>query len=185
MNVSTLYKAGAAAFILSGLFNIVADFLPITATRLLNFGGVSVGILGLVAIYLFQREKVGVFGFISYVLAALGFIGIAGFLFVDAFVFPYVSTTLQEELVNGPTGTAIFISVIAYVLGVVLFNVASFRARRYPTPALVLWTVGVLPTLAATALPGFVITIAEITASIGIVWIGSIVWRNADQEVQG
>lgn len=178
MKVSTLYKAGAAAFILSGILNIIADFLPATATRLLNFGGVATGILGLVAIYLFQRERVGVFGFISYLVAAFGFIGIAGFLFVDAFVFPYISTTLQEELVNGATGTAIFMSVIAYVLGVVLFNVASFRAKRYPTPALVLWTIGVLPTLAATALPGFVITIAEITASIGIVWIGSVVWTN-------
>lgn len=180
MKITTLYRSGAAAFIFSGILNIIADFLPAAATRLLNFGGVAAGILGLVAIYLFQRERVGVFGFISYLVAAFGFIGIAGFLFVDAFVFPYISTALQEELVNGATGAAIFMTVVAYVLGVVLFNIASYRAKRYPTPALVLWTIGVLPTLAATAVPGFVITIAEIIASTGIVWIGSVVWRNAD-----
>jgi predicted RND superfamily exporter protein len=109
----------------------------------------------------------------------LGFIGIAGFLFVDAFVFPYIDASLKETLTNGPTGIAIFASVIVYVLGVLLFTIASFRANVYPKLPLIFWGVGVAPTLAAIALPAMVMTVAEIVASIGIIWIGVAIWQGA------
>lgn len=179
MNTATLYRFGAGAFMLSGVFNMIADFLPIGITRLLNLGGVAFGILGLTAVYLYQKQESKAFGFGAYVLTMLGFIGIAGFLFVDAFVFPYLDATLQTTLTNGTTGLAIFASVIVYVLGVLLFTIASFRAGIYPKIPLLLWGVGVLPTLVALALPALVMTIAEITASIGILWIGRSIWLGA------
>ncbi len=179
MQIATLYRLGSSAFILSGIFNMIADFLPTMLTRLLNFGGVAAGILGLTAVYLYQRRESKVFGFSSYVLTTLGFIGIAGFLFVDAFVFPYLDPSLQAALTNGPTGIAIFISVIAYVLGVLLFVIASFRARVYPKIPLLFWGLGVMPTPLALVLPAGVITIAELIVSIGIIWIGVALWQGA------
>ena len=179
MNTSTLYKFGSASFILSGVINIFADFLPVDITRVLNFAGVAAGILGLIVVYLYQRNESGRLGFAGYCMTMLGFIGVAGFLFVDAFVFPYLDTNQQETLVGGPTGFAIFLSVILYVVGVVLFNVASLRSNVYPKLASILWMVGVLPTLAALALPAIVLTISEIMASVGIVWIGVTIWQGS------
>jgi hypothetical protein len=179
MNTSTLYKFGSASVIFSGIVNIFADFLPIEYTRLLNFAGVTAGILGFVAVYLYQRNESGSLGFVGYLMAMLGFVGIAGFLFVDAFVFPYLNTNQQEALVNGQTGFAIFISVIVYVAGVILFNVASLRSNVYPKIASIIWVLGVIPTLAALALPAFVLTISEIMASVGILWIGITIWQGS------
>lgn len=179
MKIATLYRWGSSAFILSGIFNLSADFLPPAITRLLNFGGVAFGILGITAVYLYQRRESMIFGFCSYVVTSLGFIGIAGFLFVDAFVFPYLDPSLQAALTNGPTGIAIFISVIAYVLGVLLFVIASFRARIYPKIPLLFWGLGVMPTPLALALPAGVITVAELIVSIGIIWIGVVLWQGA------
>lgn len=179
MKIAMLYRLGSGAFILSGIFNIIADFLPSMLTGLLNFAGVAAGILGLTAVYLYQRHESKVFGFSGYVVTILGFIGIAGFLFVDAFVFPYIDASLKETLTNGPTGIAIFASVIVYVLGVLLFTIASFRANVYPKLPLIFWGVGVAPTLAAIALPAVVMTVAEIVASIGIIWIGVVIWQGA------
>lgn len=179
MNSGTLYRFGAAAFILSGVLNSIADFLPPALTRLLNFGGVAFGILGITAVYLYQRRESRLLGFSSYVLTILGFIGIAGFLFVDAFVFPYIDPSLQEALTNGQTGMAIFISVIAYVLGVLLFVLASLRARVYPKIPLLFWGLGVIPTPLALILPAGIMTIAEVIVSISIIWIGVVLWQGA------
>ena len=127
MKIATLYRFGAAAFILSGFLNSVADFLPPVITRLLNFGGVAFGILGITAVYLYQRRE----------------------------------------------------SMIAYVRGVLLFVMASFRARVYPKIPLLFWGLGVMPTPLALVLPAGVITIAELIVSIGIIWIGVVLWQGA------
>lgn len=168
---------GAIAFAASALLNIFADFLPIPATRLMNFVGVSLGILGLQALYLFHpnADKATL---AAHLIATFGFIGIAGFLFADAFIFPALAVAQVANLTAGPTGLAIFAAVTLYVLGVLALTATLFRQTILPKPALALWAIGTAPTITAIALPPAVMTVAEITASLGILWIATTMLRS-------
>jgi len=180
MSPRTLYRLGAAAFIVSGLLNIFGGLLPtelIIQQRMLNLFGATGGMLGLTAVYLYQRVESGVLGGVSYILAAIGLIGIIGFLFTDAFVFSYISADLQATLSNGPTGIAIFSSVLLYVLGVVTFGAATIKANVYPRIAAMLYIVGTLPSIVAVLLPPLVISLIESVASVGVIWLGVALWR--------
>ena len=185
MRLNTFVALGAIAFGMSGALNIVADFLPDSVTRLMNFFGVCLGILGLQALYVFVYDRTGTATLVAFLLAVFGFIGIAGFLFTDAFVFPALEAAQVETLTAGGTGIAIFSAVILYVLGVLLFAATLLRSGLLPKPALALWAVGTLPTLAAIALPPAVMTVAEITASVGIIWIATVMLRGGQQHVAG
>ena len=111
-------------------------------------------------------------------MASFGLAGIVGFLFTDAFVLMYLDGTTRDRLIDGPTGLAIFSSVILYVLGMVLFWIASFRARVYPRPAALMGIIGTLPTVAAIMLPPLVIGLAEATASLAIIWVSLALLRS-------
>ncbi len=177
MRINSFVAFGAVAFAVSGVLNIFADFMPETATRLMNFIGVCLGVVGLQALYVYSHQKTGAAALAGVLLATFGFLGIAGFLFTDAFVFPSLDPVTVETLTAGTTGLAIFAAVILYVLGVLLFAATLYRARALPRPALLLWAIGTLPTLAAIALPAFVMTIAEIIASAGVIWIALSILR--------
>jgi hypothetical protein len=177
MTESSLFRTGAVLFGLSGAVNMVADLLP--GTVWLNVLGVAVGILGLPAIYLAQWRETGSQGLIAALLAGLGLIGIAGFLFVDATVLPNLPAETGAALMGGPAGAAIFAAVILYVLGVVGFAAANWRGAVLPRTALALWAIGTAPTIAAVALPSVVMTVAEIVAGAGVVWLAVAVFRAA------
>ncbi len=178
MRLNSFVAVGAAAFAVSGVLNIFADFMPDAATQLMNFVGVCLGVLGLQALYVFAHQKTGVANLSGFLLATFGFLGIAGFLFADAFVFPSLETDTLATLIAGTTGLAIFASVILYVVGVLLFATTLFRSGMLPKPALLLWATGTLPTLAAIALPAVVMTVAEIVASVGVIWIANAILRD-------
>jgi len=179
MRDADLYRLGAALFGLSGAVNIVADLVPGTAW--FNLAGVAAGILGLPAIYLFQRRAVGLPGLVAALLAGLGLIGIAGFLFVDAAIFPALAEETVAAVTAGAPGLAIFAAVILYVAGVLAFAAAGWRGAVLPRAGLALWAAGTAPTVAAIALPPAVMTVAEILAGAGVVWLAHAVWRGAGQ----
>ena len=116
-------------------------------------------------------------GLVAYGLVMMGFTGIAGFLFADAAVLPQLPTETTEAILSGPAGMAIFGAVILYVAGTLAFTGTAFAARALPRPALALWGLGTLPTVAAIALPAAVMTVAEILVSIGILWVAAHIWR--------
>lgn len=182
MPINSFITLGAAAFAMSGLLNIFADFMPDEATRPMNFVGVCLGVLGLQALFLYAHERTGAATLAGFLLATFGFLGIAGFLFTDAFVFPSLGSDTVEILTAGATGLAIFAAVILYVLGVLLFSTTLYWTAVLPKPALLLWALGTLPTIAAIALPAIVMTAAEIMASIGVVWIALSVMRDVRSE---
>lgn len=180
MRDSDLFKLGALLFALSGAVNIIADLVPGTAW--FNLAGVAAGILGLPALYLVQRRAIGLPGLVAALLAGLGLIGIAGFLFADAAIFPALAEDTVAAITEGGAGLAIFAAVILYVLGVLAFAAASWRGAVLPRAGLALWAVGTAPTVAAIALPPVVMTVAEIVAGAGVVWLAQAVWRRAERE---
>lgn len=178
MSLGRLFQLGAIVFALSGAINIVADLIP--GTMYWNFVGVLCGILALPTFYVVQQTRLGRSGFLAFVFAQAGLIGIGGFLYAEAFVFAFLDPAVTEQLFEGPTGLAIFGSVIIYVLGVLGFVVASLRAKVLPAFGFLLWGVGTAPTIAAIALPSIVMVIAEMCAGLGVIWISIGLYRFAD-----
>lgn len=144
-------------------------------------GGVGCGLLGLPAVYLAQRHKVGRTGFIAALAAGLGLIGIAGFVFANAAVLPSLPQALVQQLTEGPTGMAIFGAVILYVAGVVALVATSWRVGIHPKGALALWGISTAPTIAAIALPPVVMVVAEMIAGLGVVWLAFSLYRRNSQ----
>lgn len=177
MHDATLYRIGAVLFGGSGVINIGADVLP--GTDVLNLIGVVAGILGLPALYLAHRATAGLSGLLAALLAGAGLIGIVGLLFAQAAIFPFLPAETVGILTAGPSGLAIFAGVVVYVLGVLAFAVTGWRAGVHPRPALLLWAAGTLPTLAAIALPAVVMTLAEVVAGIGVLWLATALWQGA------
>ncbi len=166
MQLSTFVRLGTVAFAGSGVVNIVADFVPLTGA--LNMAGVMLGILGLSAVFVHIHDRAGTLAYAGFVLATLGFTGIAGFLFAQTVIFPALAPDRVDALLAGPPGMAIFAAVIAYVAGVLAFAAGAWPTGRLPRWALALWGVATLPTMAAVALPPVVLTVTEIAVSIAI-----------------
>lgn len=176
MSLTSFIRLGVVALAGSAVANIIADFPPDPATGVLNFVGVALGVLGLSAVFVHLHDRAGWLAYAGYVLATLGFVGIAGFLFADAAIFPALPAETVDALVNGATGGAIFAAVILYVVGVVTFCAGAWRTRRLPGWALALWAVGTVPTLVAVMLPALVLTISEILVSLGILGVTRRIW---------
>jgi hypothetical protein len=177
MNDVTLYRGGAVLFGLAGAINVVADFLP--GTDFWNLAGVTCGILGLPAFYLAHRKNAGLPGLLAAVLSGLGLVGITGFLFSQAFIFPSLDPATVQTLIDGSTGAAIFVSVILYVLSVLALAASGWRAGVHPKTPLVLWGLATLPAPAAMALPPMVMTLAEAVGGLAVAWIAVALWRRA------
>jgi|JI8StandDraft_2_1071088.scaffolds.fasta_scaffold09855_4 hypothetical protein len=172
-------RAGLIAFGLSGALNVVADAFPPAPQAALNLAGVTAGLLGFGAVYALAGRRAGLAGTLAYALCIAGLTGIAGFLFADAVVLRALPPETTAALTAGSAGLAIFAAVIVYVLGVLAFVAALWRAGGVPRLALAVWGLATVPTLAAIALPTVVMTLAEGAAGLAIVWIAVHLARHA------
>jgi len=97
--------------------------------------------LGLVGLYLRQSEKVGLAGLIGFILTFVGSTLTAGALiFIDVVVFPFIAARGLDwlDVPNGAlyTSSALQLAVglagISLLLGLLLFAIATLRARVLP-----------------------------------------------------
>ena len=108
------------------------------------------GLLGMAGLYARQAKKIGWLGLIGYVLFSLWLVLIMGFSFVEAFILPRLATTDPKfvaawmGMLVGPASKVYLgalpglwtLTAPIYILGGVLFGIATFRARH---PAAVGW----------------------------------------------
>ncbi len=199
MTASALMRwAGVSAmlaglcFIIIGMFhqeNVPASVttatwvnVHIAATALGFFG-----MFGIAGLYARQVEKSGWLGLIGFLLFSIWFFLVAGFSFVEAFILPHLaieSPAFVESLLGMLTGipatvdlgvlpTLWNLSGPMYILGPMLFGIATFRAGVLPR-----WAGGLL-TLAAVLIPiggmfphEYQAKIAMIPVGLAMVWLG-------------
>ncbi len=200
MTTSALMRLAGVSAMLAGLcFVIIGMFHPenvpssvntatwvnvhIAATALGFFG-----LFGMAGLYARQVEKSGWLGLTGFLLFSVWFILISGFSFVEAFILPHLATespAFVESLLGMFTGisstvdlgilpTLWNISGPMYILGPMLFGIATFRARILPR-----WAGGLL-VLAAVLIPvgGMVpheyqAKIAMIPVGLAMAWLGA------------
>jgi hypothetical protein len=149
--------AGLSALIAGICYVLVGVFHPanvpasVTTTRwkivhVLACAVSFFGLLGMAGLYARQAVKTGWLGLVGYLLLSLWLVVIMGFSFVEAFVLPHVATALPGfvhawmGMFNGPSGTFDLgvlptiwtLTAPVYILGGLLFGVATFRAGILP-----------------------------------------------------
>ena len=195
---------------LSGIFYIVMqaihppDILSSVTTpqwAIVHYLGVTMaflGLLGIAGLYARQVKEVGWLGLAGYVLFSLFFGGTIAFQFVEAFISPLLATA-APQLVEGllgvanghPTQTnigaipAVYSATgVCYLLGGVLFGVATFRAGILPRWAAGLLLVGtLLPILGSSLFPHPYDRIFAVPVGLALASLGYALWSEQRENV--
>lgn len=181
MKVSQLYHWAGIAGIAAGFLNIIAEFAPDRLGGPLNLLVVILGLWLLTALYIRQREESGMLGFIGYIINTFGLALFAGLVFAQLFVLSVLDTALVTELLAGPTGQAALVSMVIFTVGVILFGVALIRANLFPKWAAALYIIGFLPVAVAPFIREIIVSIGEVVAGIGLMWLSYALMSSVGQ----
>ena len=150
------------------------------------------GLLGLTGLYARQANEVGWLGLAGYLVFSLFFAHTLAFAFAEAFILPQLATEAPKfvegflgifnghpsEVVNlGALPTFYAIAGFGYVLGGLLFGIATLRAGILPRWAAGLLAVGaVLPILLSSLVPHPLDRIFAVPVGIALAWLGYALW---------
>jgi hypothetical protein len=206
-NQNLIRLAGLSALIAGICYVLVGLFHPanipssVTTTRweivhVLACAMSFFGVLGLAGLHARQAAKTGWLGLGGYLFLSLWLVLIMGFSFVEAFVLPHLATTLPGfvqawmGMFNGPAGsfdlgvlpTLWTLTAPLYILGGLLFGIATFRAEILPRWAGALVALSTLLAPLAAALPNASQPKIAVPMGIALAWLGYALW--AEQSAQ-
>ena len=188
-------------YVLVGIFHPANVPASVTSTRweivhVIACAMSFFALLGLAGLYARQAVKAGWLGLAGYILFSAWFVLIMGFSFVEAAILPHVANTTPAlvqawmGMFNGPAGTFDLgalptiwtLTAPLYILGGLLFGIATFRAGILPR-----WA-GALLALATAAAPiGVLLPNASqpktaIPVGVALAWLGYALW--AERQTQ-
>jgi len=162
------------------------------------------GLFGVMGIYARQAEKVGWLGLAGYLLFSLFLALTTAFAFAEAFILPLLATDAPKfvegflglasgsasEVDLGAIPTIYAIAGAGYILGGLLFGVATFRAGVLPRwPAGILAAAGPVSVVAVSLLPHGVERFAAAPGGLALAWLGYALWaerrESAEQPMPG
>ena len=199
MTASSLMRLAGLSAILAGLcFVIVGIFhqenVPsaVTTATWVNVHIVAVamgffGLFGMVGIYVRQAEKAGWLGLVGFVLFTSWLGLMMPFSFMEAFILPHLAVELPtfvagflgmfsgivSEVDLGILPTLWKISDPMYLLGPLLFGIATFRAGILPRGAGVVFILGAtLAPVGALLVPPAYQSMVMIPNGVALAWLG-------------
>ncbi|MNR28532.1 hypothetical protein D3C85_1458600 [compost metagenome] len=136
--------------------------------------------------------KFGWLGLVGYLLFSLEFVLLTALTFIEAFILPLLTTdapTFAEGFLGLSSGTGSKydlgalvavgpVSAVAYLLGGLLFGIATLRAGVLSRWAAGLLAFGAVASLAAAVLPHEIGRIAAVPMGVGLIWLGYSLWTN-------
>ena len=154
------------------------------------------GLLGMAGLYARQAVKTGWLGLLGYILLSLWLVVIMGFSFVEAFVLPHVATASPGfvhawmGMFNGPAGefnlgalpTIWTLTGPVYILGGLLFGIATFRAGVLPRWAGALLAASTVLAPTAALLPNASQPKIAIPMGLALAWLGYALWSERRPE---
>lgn len=141
------------------------------------------GLFALTGLYLVQRVPAGALGTVGYTLNLAGLAGAFAIEYTLHFVFPGLSMDQITGLLDGRTGTAFVVTAVVLVLGVLVFGVASLRARVLPVGGVALYALGMVPGSLRNAVPEPVYLSGLAVAAVGVAWLSWALYRLAGRTV--
>jgi hypothetical protein len=189
---------------LSGLLFILIQAIhpldvlsSVTTTRwaIVHYLGVAMaffGLLGITGIYARQVEAAGWLGLAGYLLYSLFWAFTLAFQFIEALISPVLATAAPqfvEGFLGIVTGGASEINLgalptvymltgfVGYLLGGLLFGIATFRAGILPRWAGGLLAIGVLlPIVGSSLVPHPFDRIFAVPVGVAVAWLGYALW---------
>jgi hypothetical protein len=200
-NENLLRLAGLSAVLAGVCYVLVGIFHPanvpssVTSTRwqLVHVVACAMsvfGVLGLTGLYVRQATRTGWWGLAGYLLLSLWFVVIMGFSFVEAVVLPQIASSVPGfvqawmGMFNGPAGdfdlgalpTIWTLTAPVYILGGLLFGIATFRAGVFPRWAGALLAVSTALAPVAALLPNASQPKTAIPMGLALAWLGYALW---------
>jgi hypothetical protein len=145
---------------------------------------------GITGIYARQAEKAGWLGLAGFVLLIVSWFLQTGFVFAEIFILPVLATAAPQFIdsylgvVNGSPGAmdigalvpAYGVVGITYLLGGLVFGIATVRAGVLPRWPAILLAVTAVVTPAAALLPHAIQRYAAVPMGIALIWLGYSLW---------
>jgi hypothetical protein len=156
------------------------------------------GLFGMAGLYARQVEETGWLGLAGFLLFTVWMTLVSGFSFVEAFILPTLATASPAfvssflgmfsgapgEVDLGILPTIWNISGPIFILGPVLFGIATFRARVLPRWAGAMLALnGVLVPLGALVPPEYQPKLIMIPIGIALAWLGYALWAERREKV--
>ena len=166
-------------------------------THYLSIAMELLGLLGMAGIYARQVEKSGWLGLAGYLLFSLFYALSLAFHFAEAFISPLLATEAPKfvegflgiltgapsEISLGALPAVYMLTGIAYMVGGLLFGVATLRAGILPRWAGGLLAVGtVLPLLASSLVPHPFDRIFAVPVGLALAWLGYALWSERREQ---
>lgn len=147
-------------------------------------------LIGIAGLYVRQAEAAGWVGLVGVMLLIVLWSLQSGFVFTELFVLPPLASTAPQfvesflSLVNGTTATmdigalvpAYVVVGLAYMLGGLVFGIATVRAKVLPHWPAILMAVTAVLTPAAALLPHAIQRYVAIPMGIAFIWLGWALW---------
>ena len=193
--------AGLSALVAGLIFAVVGLIHPPQLLSSLNTGTWTIvhsltiamsffGLLGIAGIYVRQAEKAGWLGLAGFVLLSLWFVLVTGFTFFEALILPLLasdSPKFAESFLGIFTGSAGETNIgalatlwsllgVVYILGGVLFGIATFRAAILSRWAASLLALGAVSSPAFALVPLALAPLAAVPVGLGLAWLGYALW---------
>lgn len=166
------YSADFANSRTEGAFSDFAAGTPFFVAVLVGIAGGLLAVLGVTALYVGQARQAGAFGLVGYLGGVISAVMLFAGLWTAGFVFPTLAVedpalldAINEGEVAGPFGASFLVSGMLQSLGLILFAIASFRARVYSRPAAVAIVLG-----AVLMIPQ--VPLANVVMVGGLAWMG-------------
>jgi hypothetical protein len=182
-------------YVLVGLFHPPNLASSVTSTRwqvvhVLACAVSFFGLLGMAGLYARQALKVGWLGLAGYILFSLWLVLIMGFSFVKAFILPRVATATPSfvqawmGMFTGPKGnfdlgvlpTIWTLTAPIYILGGLLFGIATFRVGILPRWGGALLAVGTVLAPIASQVPNASQPKVAVPVGVALAWLGYALW---------
>ena len=193
--------AGLSALVAGLIFAVVGLIHPPQLLSSLNTGTWTIvhsltiamsffGLLGIAGIYVRQAEEAGWLGLAGFVLLSLWFVLVTGFTFFEALILPLLasdSPKFAESFLGIFTGSAGETNIgalatlwsllgVVYILGGVLFGIATFRAAILSRWAASLLALGAVSSPAFALVPLALAPLAAVPVGLGLAWLGYALW---------
>ena len=139
--------------------------------------------LGLIALFARQSQKMRAFGVIAFVIASIGTMLIFGFAWALLFVFPGMAAAVPvflDTMASEP-GIGIAITLFLVTVGWFLFGLASLRAKILPAGSA--WVV-MAGAFLALVLNMMQIPFSWVIFDIGVIWMGWWLWSERAQSTE-
>src|SRR5436305_1337916 len=149
------------------------------------------GLLGIAGIYARQVEEVGWLGLAGFALFSLWLVLVPGFTFFEALILPLLAIDAPKfagDFLGTFTGAAVETNLgilpvlwsllgVLYILGPLLFGVATLRAGILSCWAAGMFGFGAVSSVAFALLPPALEPLATVPVGVGLAWLGYARWR--------